>query len=291
MALVRLLAVPCLLLVALLAWSQPLQDVPALRERVTDLTATLDPGQQAELTARLDRLQRETGSQLAVLLVPSTAPEDIAAYALRVVDAWKLGREEFDDGVLLLVAKDDRRMRIEVGYGLEGAIPDARARQIIDTIMAPYFRSGDFAGGIMAGTDAIIALVRGEQLPAPAAGKPGDGSDLEGLLPAILIFALVLGGLLRRSFGAFPGSVATGAIVGGVTWLLVGILGAALLAGVVAFFISLVGGGGPGAWSNRGGYGGGFGGGFGGRGGRSGGGGFGGGLGGGFGGGGASGGW
>jgi uncharacterized protein len=287
--LVRLLAVPCLLLVALLAWSQPLQDVPALRERVTDLTATLDPGQQAELTARLDRLQRETGSQLAVLLVPSTAPEDIAAYALRVVDAWKLGREEFDDGVLLLVAKDDRRMRIEVGYGLEGAIPDARARQIIDTIMAPYFRSGDFAGGIMAGTDAIIALIRGEQLPAPAAGRPGDSSDLEGVLPVILIIALVLGGLLRRSLGAFPGSVATGAITGGITWLLVGILGAAMLVGVIAFFISLLGGGGPGAWSNRGGYGGGFGGG--GFGGRRGGGGFGGGLGGGFGGGGASGGW
>jgi uncharacterized protein len=286
--LVRLLAVPCLFLVALLAWSQPLQEVPALRERVTDLTGTLDPGQQAELTARLESLERETGSQLAVLLVPSTAPEDIAAYALRVVDAWKLGREEFDDGVLLLVAKDDRRMRIEVGYGLEGAIPDARARRIIDTIMAPYFRSGDFAGGIMAGTDAIIALVRGEQLPAPTARRSTDSSDLEGLLPVILIIALVLGGLLRRSLGAFPGSLATGAITGGITWLLVGILGAAMLVGVIAFFISLLGGGGPGAWSNRGGYGGGFGGGFGGR---RGGGGFGGGLGGGFGGGGASGGW
>ena len=289
MALLRLLAGSCLFLVALLAWSQPPQDVPALRERVTDLTGTLDPGQQAELTARLERLERETGSQLAVLLVPSTAPEDIAAYALRVVDAWQLGRQEVDDGVLLLVAKDDRRMRIEVGYGLEGAIPDARARQIIDTIMAPYFRSGDFAAGIMAGTDAIIALVRGEQLPAPTARRSQDGSDLEGLLPVILIVALVLGGLLRRSFGAFPGSVATGAITGGITWLLVGIFGAALLVGVIAFFISLLGGGGPGAWSNRGGYGGGFGGrGFGGRGG---GGGFGGGLGGGLGGGGASGGW
>ncbi len=132
-------------------------------------------------------------------------------------------------------------------------------------------------------------MVRGEQLPAPAARRSNDGSDLEGLLPIILIVALVLGGLLRRSFGAFPGSVATGAIVGGITWLLVGILGAALLAGVVGFFISLLGGGGPGAWSNRGGFGGGFGGG--GFGGRGGGGGFGGGLGGGFGGGGASGGW
>ncbi|MEE4144913.1 MAG: YgcG family protein [Halieaceae bacterium] len=290
MPLVRLLVATGLLLAALLAWSQPLQEVPALRERVTDLTGTLDQNQQAELTARLAALERETGSQLAVLLVPSTAPEDIAAYALRVVDAWQLGREEVDDGVLLLVARDDRRMRIEVGYGLEGAIPDARARQIIDTIMAPYFRGGDFAGGIMAGSDAIIALVRGEQLPAPAARNARDSSELEGLLPVILIIALVLGGLLRRSFGAFPGSVATGAITGAITWLLVGILGAALLAAVVAFFISLLGGGGPGAWSNRGGYGGGFGGGgFGGRGSGLGGG-FGGG-GGGFGGGGASGGW
>ena len=282
----RLLVGQCLLLAALLASAQPLQDVPALRERVTDLTGTLDANEQAGLTARLAQLERETGSQLVVLVVSSTAPEDIAAYALRVVDAWQLGREEVDDGVLLLVAKDDRRMRIEVGYGLEGAIPDARARQIIDTIMAPYFRDGDFGGGIEAGTDAIVALVRGEQLPAPPAGRSVDSSDLEAMLPVILILALVLGGVLRRSFGAFPGAVATGAITSVIAWLLVGILGAALLAGVVAFFISLVGGGGPGAWSNRGGYGGGFGG----RGG-GGGGGFGGGLGGGFGGGGASGGW
>ncbi len=170
MALVRLFAGLCLLLAALLAWAQPLQDVPALRERVTDLTGTLDPGQQAELSARLDRLERETGSQLLVLLVPSTAPEDIASYALRVVEAWQPGREEIDDGVLLLVAKDDRRMRIEVGYGLEGAIPDARARQIIDTIMAPHFRGGDFAGGIMAGADAIIAL--GSRGTTARTGRP-----------------------------------------------------------------------------------------------------------------------
>jgi uncharacterized protein len=289
-ALVRLLVGQCLLLAALLASAQPLQEVPVLRERVTDLTDTLATNEKTELIARLAQLERETGSQLAVLVVPSTAPEDIAAFALRVVDAWQLGREEVDDGVLLLVAKDDRRMRIEVGYGLEGAIPDARARQIIDTIMAPYFRKGDFAAGIGAGTDALIALVRGEQLPAPPpAGTSVDSSDLEAMLPVILILALVLGGVLRRSFGAFPGAVATGAITSVIAWLLVGILGAALLAGVVAFFISLVGGGGPGAWSNRGGYGGGFGGG--GFGGRGGGGGFGGGLGGGFGGGGASGGW
>jgi uncharacterized protein len=267
--------------------------VPVLRERVTDLTGTLSADAQSALTARLAQLERDTGSQLAVLIVPSTTPEDIAAYAIRVVDAWKLGREQLDDGVLLLVARDDRRIRIEVGYGLEGAIPDARARQIIDDIIAPQFRSGDFAAGINAGADAIARLIQGEQLPAPAASKPVGNSSLEAVLPLIFIVALVLGSLLRRSLGAFPGAAATGAITGVIAWLLLGLLGAALLAGVVAFFISLLGGGGPGRWSSRGGHSGGLGGGFGrggGFGGGFGGGGFGGG-GGGFGGGGASGGW
>ncbi len=288
MALARLLVGQWLLLAAFFATAQPLQQVPVLSERVTDLTQTLSPHDQSVLIAKLAQLESETGSQLAILIVPSTAPEDIAAYALRVVDSWKIGREEFDDGVLFLVATDDRRMRIEVGYGLEGAIPDARARQIIDTIVAPHFRDGNFGLGITAGADTISSLIRGEQLPAPSPDRSADESDIEGLLPVVLIIGLVLGGALRRSFGAFPGALATGAITGVIAWLLVGILGAALLAGVVGFFVSLLGGGGPGAWSNRGGYGGGFGGG------GFGGGGFGGGFGGGgggFGGGGASGGW
>jgi uncharacterized protein len=288
MRLTRLLLGLWLLLAAHTAVAQPLQDVPVLRERVTDLTGTLSADAQAGLTATLAQLERDTGSQLAVLVVPSTAPEDIAAYAIRVVDAWKLGREQIDDGVLLLVARDDRRIRIEVGYGLEGAIPDARARQIIDDIIAPYFRRADYAGGINAGADAIATLIRGEQLPAPVASSPVANSSLEAVLPVLVIVALVLGSLLRRSLGNFPGAAATGAITGGIAWLLLGVLGAALFAGVLAFFICLLGGGGPGRWSNRSGHGGGFGGGFG-RGGGFGGG-FGGG-GGGFGGGGASGGW
>ncbi|MEZ5503372.1 MAG: TPM domain-containing protein [Halioglobus sp.] len=287
MTLARLLIGPWLLLAALVAVAQPLQEVPTLRERVTDLTGTLDAADKSALSGKLAQLERDTGSQLAVLIVPSTAPEDIAAYSIRVVDAWRLGRDKIDDGVLLLVARDDRQLRIEVGYGLEGAVPDALAKRIIDTVITPEFRKGDFAGGINAGVDAIASLIRGEQLPPPAQAARGT-DDPGSLLPLILIIPLILGGMLRHSLGALPGAAAAGAITGIITWLLVGLVGAALLAAVAAFFISLGHRGGPGSWSNRGGYGGGFGGGFGGGGG--GGGGFGGG-GGGFGGGGASGKW
>ena len=289
MKLPRLFVAQCLLLASLAAFAQPLQKIPELREQVTDLTGSLSAGAKSALAARLATLETETGSQLAVLLVPTTAPEDIAAYAIRVVDAWQLGREGVDDGVLLLVALDDRRMRIEVGYGLEGAVPDARAHQIIETVMTPYFRQGDISGGINAGVDAIAALIRGEDLPASSARSSGN-YDLGALLPVILIIAVVLGGVLRRAMGALPGAAATGAIAAVIAWFIVGLIGAALLAGVVAFFICLLNGGGTGVWSNRsGGNGGGFGGG------GFGGGGFGGGGfrggGGGFGGGGASGGW
>lgn len=288
MKLARLLVGQWLLLASLLATAQAVQEIPVLRERVTDLAGILSADAKSGLATKLAKLEDSTGSQLAVLIVASTAPEDIASYAIRVVDAWQLGREDIDDGVLLLVAVDDRRMRIEVGYGLEGALPDARARQIIDTIMAPHFREGDMAGGISAGADAIASLIRGEQLPAPVVDSSGN-DKLGSLLPVVLMVALVLGGVLRRTMGALPGSVTTGAITGVVAWLMVGVISAALLAGLVAFFICLLNGGGPGAWSNR--SGGGFGGGgLGRRGGGMGRGGFGGG-GGGFGGGGASGGW
>jgi uncharacterized protein len=287
---VRLFLALCLLLAEVPALAEPLQEIPALHGRVTDLTGTLNAQEQSALDAKLARLERDTGSQLAVLIVATTQPEDIAAYSIRVADAWRLGRKGVDDGVLLLVARNDRRMRVEVGYGLEGAVPDARARRIVDEIMAPQFKRGNFAAGIDAGVDAIAALIRGEPLPAPGSRDRG-ASELEGLLPTVLVIALALGGVLRRSLGAVPGAAATGGLAGLVAWLLVGLLGAAILAGVIAFFISLVFGGGPGSWSNRSGYGGGFGGGgFGRGGGGFGGGGFGGG-GGGFGGGGASGRW
>jgi uncharacterized protein len=274
-----------LLLAAVSTAAQRPQDIPALNSRVTDLTGTLGAAEQAALEDRLAQLERETGSQLAVLLVRSTAPEDIAAYAIRVVDTWQLGRKDVDDGVLLLVATEDRRVRIEVGYGLEGALPDARARRIIDTIVTPYFRRGEYAAGIDAGTAAIASVIRGETLPAPGRDAPASGADLGSLLPVILVIALGLGGMLRHTLGAVPGSLATGAITGFVAWLIVGVVGVAVLVAAIAFFISLLNGGGPGAWSSTGGYGGGFGGRRGGFGGGFGGGG------GGFGGGGASGSW
>ena len=229
-----------LLLVAVSTPAQPVQDIPALNSRVTDLTGTLGAAEQAALENRLAQLERDTGSQLAVLLVGSTAPEDIAAYGIRVVDAWQLGRKGVDDGVLLLVATEDRRVRIEVGYGLEGALPDARARQIIDTIIAPYFRRGEYAAGIDAGTAAIASVIRGEPLPAPPRQAPAPGTDLGSLLPVVLVIALGLGGLLRHSLGAVPGSLATGAITGFIAWLIVGVVGVAALVAVIAFFISLL---------------------------------------------------
>jgi uncharacterized protein len=281
----------CLLLASLAAPAQPLQAVPALTARVTDLTNTLSVVERDAIEANLEQLETETGSQVAVLLVATTAPEAIEQYALRVVEQWELGREDIDDGVLFLVAMQDRKMRIEVGYGLEGALPDARAKRIIEGIVTPAFRAGDFSGGIAAGTDAIATVVRGEELPLPeprrsSSGGSSDGLDLFGLLPVLLIFAFVFGGPLKRAIGSLPGALAAGGIAGFIGWLIVGGLGYAALIGVITFVISLFAPAGLGSWTSggggrRGGYGGGFG---------RGGGGFGGG-GGSFGGGGASGGW
>lgn len=275
------------LLLATTVLAQNLREIPNLESHVTDLTGTLTAEQTQALQTRLAQLEQATGSQFAVLLIDSTEPEAIEQYAFRAAEAWKLGRSGVDDGVLLLVAVADRRLRIEVGYGLEGALPDARANRIIDQYITPHFREGDFAGGISAGIAAIAALVEGEELPAPA-GRPAPSGDIGGMLPVLLIAAVVLGGLLKRTLGSLPGALATGGIVGFIAWLIVGIVATAVFAGIIAFVFSLFAAAGPGSWSNRGGYrGGGFGGGrFGGRGG----GGFSGG-GGGFGGGGASGGW
>lgn len=287
----RLCASLWLLLMMLsgLAVAQQLQVVPTLSERVTDQVGILTAEQKAALVEKLARLEQSTGSQVAVLIIATTAPEDIAAYSIRVVDKWRLGRETIDDGVLFLVASEDRRMRLEVGYGLEGAIPDARAKRIIDTLVAPQFRTGDYAAGINAGVDAIASQVRGEELPPPTRGNAATPDDVFAMLPVVLVVALILGGILRHILGAVPGALTTGGLVGLVAWFMVGLIGAAIVVGFLAFVVSLVNGAGSGAWSNRGGYGGGFGGGsFGGGG--FGGGGFGGG-GGGFGGGGASGGW
>jgi uncharacterized protein len=265
------------------------QPVPPLEgRRVVDLTGTLSAPAVAALDAKLAAFEARKGAQIAVLLVQSTAPEAIEEYSLRVAEAWRLGRPGIDDGVLFLAALGDRRMRFEVGYGLEGPVPDALARRIIAETIAPRFYEGDFAGGLEAGLDALIGLIDGEPLPVPVAREPE--AEPFAALPIMLFFAAVLAPVFRRLFGALPGSALLGTGAGVVVWLVSSLLLASLGAGLFVFVLALAGVGGRGRWSSgRGGWGGGFPGGFGG--GRSGGGGGFRGGGGRFGGGGASGGW
>ena len=255
--------------------------IPTLSARVTDQTATLSAEQTASLEQTLQAFEARKGSQVAVLIVASTLPESIEEYSLRVVEQWKLGRKKIDDGVLLIVAKDDHALRIEVGYGLEGALTDATSKRIISEVITPHFKQGEYFAGIVAGLAQIIRVIDGESLPEPAAEADRATGKLQQYVPVLFIIVLALGGLLRAVLGQLPGAAITGAIVAVIAWFLVGTLAIALLAGVLALIFTLMGGG-------RGGVGmGGFPGGFGG--GPSGGG-FGGG-GGGFGGGGASGRW
>jgi uncharacterized protein len=277
------------------AHAEPLVAVPGLKARVTDLAGTLTPDQAAALEAKLAAFEQAKGSQVAVLIVPTTRPEDIEQYGIRVGEDWKLGRKGVDDGAILLVAREDRKVRIEVGYGLEGVLPDATANRIIDEDIVPKFRAGDYYGGIDAGVDRMLRVIEGEALPEPAQRAARGSGGLGNLLPFLLIFALVGGSVLRRLFGRVVGALATGGLVGIVTWLIISVIGLSVFAGVVAFVFSLASGmgggsGGNGWYSGRHGRGGGFPGGFGGGGFGGGGGGFGGG-GGGFGGGGASGSW
>lgn len=217
--------------------------VPPLQARVTDLTGTLSGEQRARLEASLERYERTKGSQIAVLMLPSTQPEAIEQFGIRVAEAWKLGRKGIDDGVIVIVAKADRRMRIEVGYGLEGVIPDAVAKRIVSEQMAPRFQAGDFADGLIAAVDALTRVAAGAGLPAPAApGRAGAVSGLggEGMLLVAFIVAALLGRLLRFLFGDLLGSSATAAGTGVAGWLLTGsplVAGLATLGGfVVALF-------------------------------------------------------
>jgi len=275
-----------------------LQAIPPLQAHVTDLTGTLTAEQRGALERKLTAFEAAKGSQLAVLIVPTTQPEEIESYSIRVVDQWKLGRgtvggRKVDDGALLLVAKNDHRMRIEVGYGLEGVLTDAISNRIISETVAPAFRRGDFYGGIDAGLDQMMHLIQGEPLPPPQpewqSGRHRGGSNL--LLP--LLFAVLIGSsVLRAIFGRTVGSALTAGLAGILVWLVVHVLFLAGLAAIVAFVLAMVAGVARGSgWSSyprAGGFGGGWGGFGGGLGG--GGGGFSGG-GGGFGGGGASGSW
>ncbi len=261
--------------------------VPPLTARVTDLTGTLTAEQKSNLKQTLQAFEAKKGSQIAVLIVPTTEPEAVEQYSIRVAEQWKLGRKGVDDGALLLIAKNDRAMRIEVGYGLEGALPDAIAKRIIAEVITPYLKSGDFYGGIQAGVQVMIKVMEGEPLPPPPpASAETTASSVEQLFPLALLLAFFVSPLLRAMVGRLPAALTSGAIAGVIVWFVIGSFLIASFLGILMTLFALFGG----LATGRGGWGGGYsGGGFGGGGG-SGGGGFGGG-GGGFGGGGASGRW
>lgn len=230
--------------------------VPPLTGRITDQTATLTAEQKTALEQTLQTFEARKGSQLAVLIVPSSEPETIEQYALRVAELWKLGRKKVDDGALLVVAKNDRALRIEVGYGLEGALNDATSKRIISEIIAPRFKQEDFYGGITAGVDQIIRVIDGEPLPEPD-GKPAGGlADLQPYIPVLFILVLGIGGVLRTVLGRFPGALATGGAVAVVAWLWAGAVSIALVAGVIALLFTLLssGMGGLGVGGPRGGF-------------------------------------
>lgn len=222
--------------------------VPPLSARVTDLTGTLTAAQQAALESRLQAFEAQKGSQVAVLIVPTTQPETIGQYSIRVVEQWKLGRKKIDDGVLLLVAKDDRKLRIEVGYGLEGVLPDIIARRIIAEDIAPHFKQGDFHGGIEAGINRILAVIQGEALPAPQR-HANNGASLESYFIFLLFGALIGAVILRKVLGTFPGALANGGLTGLAVFLLGGGMVFVLILGFMAFILALGGGRG---WSGGG---------------------------------------
>lgn len=268
--------------------------VPPLKARVTDLTGTLSAPQIQTLDARLRGFEQRKGSQIAVLILPTTQPETIEQYSIRVADAWKVGRAKVDDGVILVVAKNDRKLRIEVGYGLEGAIPDAIVKRVVSDVIAPHFRTGDFYGGIAAGTDALMQLIEGEPLPVPKwePESAAQGTDYGSLIVLLLVLATVGGAILSRVLGRSVGAVGTGALAGFAAWAVSGILLVGAVAAVAVFILALFSAASGFGRGRYGGWGGGWPGGFGGFGGGRGG--FGGGFsggGGGFGGGGASGSW
>lgn len=226
-----------------LAWAQVA--VPPLTARVTDQTGTLTREQQAGLERMLQEFEARKGTQIAVLMVPTTAPEAIEQYALRVGEQWKIGRKKVDDGAILVVAKDDRALRIEVGYGLEGVLNDATASRIIREVIVPRFRENDFYGGINAGLDRMMRVIDGEPLPAPSrTGAPAVEGGLMQMLPVLLVVALIGGAILRAVLGRFLGAAATGGAVAFLAWMLAGAMAIALIAGVMAFVFTLGGGGG-----------------------------------------------
>ena len=217
--------------------------VPPLTGRVVDKTATLGSSDIASLDRTLKDFEARKGSQVAVLVVPTTQPETIEQYSLRVAEAWKIGRKKIDDGAILVVAKDDRKLRIEVGYGLEGALTDVTAKRIIDEVITPKFRSGDFAGGISDGVNRILRVIDGEPLPAPAQPRENAGflSHIDPFNPFLIVAVIVVGGILRGVLGRLFGSLATGGLVAALFWFIAASLALSVISGIIAFIVTLIG--------------------------------------------------
>ena len=234
------------ILALLLCWASAalaLVAVPPLSGRVVDQTGTLSAGDIASLTQTLKDLETRKGSQVAVLIVPTTDGEAIEQFSLRVAEAWKIGRKKIDDGALLVIAKNDRHLRIEVGYGLEGALTDATTKRIIDEDITPKFKAGDFAGGVSAGLNRMIRVINGEKLPEPEPAHWETPELLTWLNPGnpLVIFGLIiLAGALRSFLGRFIGALATGGIVGFFGWLVAGSLAASILVGFIAFVVTFL---------------------------------------------------
>ena len=253
--------------------------VPALTQRVTDLTGTLAPDTVSRLENTLAQFEAAKGSQIAVLMLPTTEPEDIAGFGIRVAEQWKVGRKGVDDGAILIVAKEDRRVRIEVGYGLEGVLSDAVTKRIIEEDIVPRFKQGDFSGGVEAGVARMMRLIEGEPLP-PAQVSPQGGMGSMDQLMLFLIVGVIVGKILGAALGKGLGSSVAAIGAGALAWMVSGVFFFGIIAAIVVLFMTLAGGRGVGHWGS-GGFGGGS---WGGGGGWSGGGG-------GFGGGGSSGSW
>lgn len=228
-----------------------LQAVPALTSPVVDLTGTLSDADKAALEARLQALEQSRGAQVVVLMVPTTAPEDIASFANRVGNAWKIGRRDVGDGVIVLVAKNDRKMRIEVAKALEGAIPDIAAARIIDGAMKPRFQQNDFAGGLDAAISQLSARIAGEALPTPtladtganSSSNSGDGFDWSDLAVFLFFGVMVIGPLARKVFGAPVGGLLMGGGVGLLAYMVTASLPVAGGVGVLALFYTWIFGG------------------------------------------------
>ena len=228
------------------AGTDGMMPIPPLKTRVTDLTQTLSPSEKQTLDAKLADWEARTGNQLAVLMVPTTQPEPIEGYSLRVAEAWKIGRKGNDNGVLFLVAKNDRKMRIEVGYGLEGTLTDVTSRRIIAENVGPLFREGKFAAGIEAGADKIIDVVaEGKPLPPLKTGATGGtskgrgGFDFGTLMLILFIVVPIVGGILRSIFGKFLGSTFGAGIIAAAAWFVAGSVVVAIIAAIVAFIVMI----------------------------------------------------